>query len=45
MEESYYELYDLENDRGETNNIVEHNAQVTEDLKQKLHHWIRKKES
>ena len=41
--ESYYELFDLEKDEGEKNNVFEQNPQIAEKLKQKLHKWMNKK--
>ncbi len=40
--ESYYELYDLEKDCGEKNNVFTHNPGISEGLKQKLHKWMNK---
>ena len=40
--ESYYELFDLEKDCGEKNNVFEHNPGIAENLKQKLHNWMDK---
>ena len=42
--ESYYELFDLEKDCGERNNVFEHNPGIAENLKQKLHEWMNKEQ-
>lgn len=43
-EPSSYELYDMQADPGETSNIVEQHNDVVEELKEKLHTWINKKD-
>jgi len=40
--ENYYELYDLEKDRGEKNNVLDQNPRIAEDLKRKLRMWMDK---
>jgi len=40
--ESYYELFDLEKDGGERNNILEHKPRIAKDLRHKLHEWMSK---
>jgi arylsulfatase A-like enzyme len=36
------ELYDLENDRGEKNNVLERNPGVAADMKRRLHDWMKR---
>ncbi len=43
--ESYYELFDLEKDCGERNNVFEQNPRIAENLKQKLHKWMNKEQT
>ena len=43
-EENHYELFDLENDRGEKSNVLEQHPKMAESLKQKLHKWMSKEQ-
>lgn len=42
--ENYCELYDLEKDRGEKNSVFAHHPGIADNLKQKLHTWMNKKQ-
>ena len=42
--ESYHELFDLEKDCGEKNNVLEENSGIAENLKQELHKWMNKEQ-
>ena len=40
--ESYYELYNLEKDAGEKDNVFEQYPRVAADFKEKLHNWMNR---
>ena len=43
-ESNYYELYDLENDSGEKENVLEQNPEIADKLKEKLCAWMKKEQ-
>ena len=43
-ESNYYELYDLENDSGEKENVLEQNPKIADKLKEKLCAWMKKEQ-
>lgn len=41
IEEEFYELYDLENDPDELNNLINKEVKIANDLKEKLSKWVK----